>query len=146
LGELRAPIRAAQINKHVIYRDGRMKQAQYETTRHRTAGRWWIGEPVALSTRRRTDRPFNPGTRASEASSSWSLGQVFVALLSVLWFIATLPFRLVYWIIAWMGRLTAVVLGFSLMVVGIALWAGPFFFIGIPLFLVGLVLTLRCLD
>jgi uncharacterized membrane protein YtjA (UPF0391 family) len=69
-----------------------------------------------------------------------------VALLSMLWFLATLPFRLVYLIIAWMGRLTALVLGFSLMVVGMALWAGPFFFIGIPLFLVGLVLTLRCLD
>ena len=37
-------------------------------------------------------------------------------------------------------------LGFSLMVVGMALWAGPLFFVGIPIFLVGLVLTLRCLD
>jgi hypothetical protein len=67
-------------------------------------------------------------------------------LLASVWFIATLPFRLVFWTIAWMGRLTAVALGFSLMVVGIALWAGPFFLLGIPLFLVGLVLTLRCLD
>ena len=71
---------------------------------------------------------------------------MFVALLTVLWFVAALPFRLVFWTIAWMGRLTAVALGFSLMVVGMALWAGPLFFIGIPLFLVGLVLTLRCLD
>ena len=123
-----------------------MKQAQSETTRYRTAGRWWAGEPVAFPTRRRTDRPFDPGTQAAEPSNSWSLGRVFVALLAVLWFIATLPFRLVFWIIAWMGRLTAVMLGFSLMVVGMALWAGPLFFIGIPLFLVGLVLTLRCLD
>ena len=68
------------------------------------------------------------------------------SLVTALWFMVTLPFRLVFWIIAWMGRLTAVVLGFSLMVVGMALWAGPLFFIGIPLFLVGLVLTLRCLD
>jgi hypothetical protein len=119
-----------------------MKQAQSEITRHRPAGRWWTGEPVALSTRRRTDRPFDPGT----PSSSWSFGQVFMALVAGLWFMAALPFRLVFWIIAWMGRLTAVVLGFSLMVVGMALWAGPLFFIGIPLFLVGLVLTLRCLD
>ncbi len=123
-----------------------MKQAQSETTRHRPAGHWWAGEPVAFPTRRRTDRPFDSHTRVIEPSSSWSLGQAFVALLAVLWFMATLPFRVVFWIIAWMGRLTAVVLGFSLMVVGMALWAGPLFFIGIPLFLVGLVLTLRCLN
>jgi hypothetical protein len=71
---------------------------------------------------------------------------MFVSTLTVLWFVTTLPFRLLFWVIAWMGRLTAVVLGFALMVVGMALWAGPLFFIGIPLFLVGLVLTLRCLD
>jgi hypothetical protein len=67
-------------------------------------------------------------------------------MLAAVWFLVTLPFRLIFWLIAWAGRLTAVLLGFSLMVVGMALWAGPFFFIGIPLFLVGLVLTLRCLD
>ena len=71
---------------------------------------------------------------------------MLVALLAALWFVVTLPFRLVFWVIAWLGRLTGVVLGFTLMVVGMALWAGPLFFIGIPLFLVGLVLTLRCLD
>ena len=69
-----------------------------------------------------------------------------VAVLAGIWFIVTLPFRLIFWLIAWAGRLTAVLLGFSLMVVGIALWAGPLFFLGIPLILVGLVLTLRCLD
>ena len=39
-----------------------------------------------------------------------------------------------------------ILLGFCLMVVGIALWAGPLFFLGIPLFLVGLVLTLKSLG
>jgi hypothetical protein len=67
-------------------------------------------------------------------------------LLGTLWYVVTLPFRLVFWTIAWVGRLTAILLGFSLMVVGMALWAGPLFFLGIPLFLVGLVMTLRCLD
>jgi uncharacterized membrane protein YtjA (UPF0391 family) len=67
-------------------------------------------------------------------------------MLAGVWFIVTLPFRLIFWMIAWAGRLTAALLGFSLMVVGMALWASPLFFIGIPLFLVGLVLTLRCLD
>jgi hypothetical protein len=74
------------------------------------------------------------------------LNQALVALLTALWFMVALPFRMIFWVIAWLGRLTAIMLGFSLMVVGIALWAGPFFFIGIPFFLVGLVLTLRCLD
>jgi len=67
-------------------------------------------------------------------------------LLRTFWYVVTLPFRLVFWTIAWVGRLTAIVVGFSLMVVGMALWAGPLFFLGIPIFLVGLVLTLRCLD
>jgi hypothetical protein len=67
-------------------------------------------------------------------------------LLGVLWYLISLPFRLIFWMIAWLGRLTAIVLGFTLMVVGIALWAGPSFFLGIPLFLIGLVITLRCFD
>lgn len=58
----------------------------------------------------------------------------------------TLPFRVVFWAIALLGRLTGLILGFSLMVVGIAVWASPLVFVGIPLFLLGLVLTLRCLE
>lgn len=83
---------------------------------------------------------------AVEQPSSWFLGEMLMTLIGALWFVVSLPFRLVFWTIAWLGRLTAVVLGFTLMVVGMALWAGPFFFVGIPLFLVGLVVTLRCLD
>jgi hypothetical protein len=67
-------------------------------------------------------------------------------VLCVLWLVLTFPARLAFRTIAWLGRLTVTLLAFSLMVVGIALWASPLFFIGIPLFLVGLVLTLRCLD
>jgi len=51
-----------------------------------------------------------------------------------------------FWLIALLGRLTGVILGFLLMVVGMALWASPLFVVGIPLFVIGLVLTLRCLD
>jgi hypothetical protein len=123
-----------------------MKQVQSETTRHRSGGQWWASEPIGLHTRRRLNRAFNPGAREIEPSSARSLSQVFTKLFAVLWLVATLPFRLVFGVVAWMGRLTAVALGFSLMVVGMALWAGPLFFFGIPLFLVGLVLTLRCLD
>ena len=85
-----------------------------------------------------------PKKWSHQAHGRW--GRCSWRLFAALWFMVTLPFRLIFWVIAWMGRLTAVVLGFSLMVVGIALWAGPLFFVGIPLFLVGLVLTLRCLD
>jgi hypothetical protein len=123
-----------------------MKQVQSEPSWSRPAGRWWSGKSTALHHRRRTNRLDDHTVRELEQSSVWLLGQVFVVLFTTLWFVMTLPFRLVFWVIAWLGRLTAVVLGFSLMVVGMALWAGPFFFIGIPLFLVGLVLTLRCLD
>jgi len=71
---------------------------------------------------------------------------MLMTLVTTLWFVVSLPFRLFFWTIAWLGRLTAVMLGFTLMVVGMALWASPLFFIGIPLFLIGLVLTLRCLE
>ena len=122
-----------------------MKQAQSQTARYRTASRWWTGEPITLRNRR-SDKPYDSGIQKPRPASSWSVGQVLATLLAALWFLVTLPFRMVFWVIAWLGRLTAMALGFSLMVVGMALWAGPFFFIGIPLFLVGLVLTLRCLD
>ena len=123
-----------------------MKQAQSETSRYRAAGSWWTGDRTPLHQRRRADRPLSARTLELQESSVWSFGQIFVAVLAGIWFIVTLPFRLIFWLIAWAGRLTVVLLGFSLMVVGIALWAGPLFFLGIPLFLVGLVLTLRCLD
>jgi uncharacterized membrane protein YtjA (UPF0391 family) len=123
-----------------------MKQAQSEKTRRRPASRWRPGEFMAPRNRRRTTAPALFRIRRSVHGGIWWLGQAFMALLAAVWLLVTLPFRLVFWIIAWLGRLTAMVLGFSLMVVGMALWASPLFFIGIPLFLVGLVLTLRCLD
>jgi hypothetical protein len=123
-----------------------MKQAQSETNRYRRTSSWWTDDPTKPRSRRRTDRPFVPRTLELQQSSDWSVGQTVIGMLAAVWFLVTLPFRLIFWLIAWAGRLTAVLLGFSLMVVGMALWAGPFFFIGIPLFLVGLVLTLRCLD
>jgi hypothetical protein len=64
----------------------------------------------------------------------------------VLWLILTFPFRLVGWLVAMVGRFFGLVLGFVLMVVGVALGAGALFPIGIPVFLVGLILTLRSLS
>lgn len=67
-------------------------------------------------------------------------------VLGAIWAIVTLPFRLVVWVVESLGRLTGLAFGFVLMVVGVALWAGPLNLLGIPLFIVGLILTLRCLG
>ena len=123
-----------------------MKQAQSETTRYRTADQW-VSRELAISGRqRRTDKPPESAVRMIVKPVPRSWGGMLVTSIAALWFVVSLPFRLVFWMIAWLGRLTAAMLGFTLMVVGGALWAGPLFFLGIPLFLVGLVLTLRCLD
>lgn len=67
-------------------------------------------------------------------------------LFSAAWWILTLPFRLVFGVLSLASRMAGVSVGFSLMVVGMALGAGPFYLIGVPLFLIGLLLTLRCLG
>jgi hypothetical protein len=63
-----------------------------------------------------------------------------------IWMVVTLPFRLVFWVVEMLGRLTGLVFGFVLMVVGVALCLGPLILIGIPVFIVGLLLTLRSLG
>jgi hypothetical protein len=68
------------------------------------------------------------------------------AVLRTIWTVITLPFRLVIWLVEMLGRLTGLVLGFVLMVVGMALMAGPFIILGVPLFIIGLLLTLRSLG
>ena len=70
------------------------------------------------------------------------VGNVFGAI----WAAVTLPFRLVFRGIEWLGRLTGLVIGFAVMVVGVALLAGSLYLIGVPVFLVGLLLTLRNLG
>jgi len=86
---------------------------------------------------------------AVRSQSSWiilPLGRLTVGIIAAIWYLITLPFRLLIGIIGIMGRLVGLILGFSLMVVGMALWAGPLFILGIPLFIVGLLLTLRSLG
>jgi len=68
------------------------------------------------------------------------------SVLGVIWSAVTLPFRLVFGLVELFGRLSALAIGFALMVVGVALWAGPTATLGIPMFVVGLVITLRSLD
>jgi hypothetical protein len=130
-----------------------MNQVQSKTIAGRPLRPWWS---------RRSDEHKPPSLRSAGFPGSQSMHRpnsprrrtmgfgilisVFMAVVRTVWFIITLPIRLVFWIVALLGRVVGVVLGFMLMVFGIALWAGPFFLIGIPLFLIGLVLTLRCLE
>jgi hypothetical protein len=123
-----------------------MKQVQSETTLDRGVARRETGNLVARRIHQRIDSPSDPRVPRIVPASTWSGADLFVTTWSALWFTFTLPFRLVFWLLAWLGRLTGIILGFLLMVIGMALWAGPLFFIGIPLFVVGLVLTLRSLD
>ncbi len=129
-----------------------MKQVHSVTTPrgYAPAGPWWalgsaVPRPMAL--RRRPAR--DAGASASMGARpgpSWSWLRALAAVLGGVWFVATLPIRLAFGILALLGRLTGIAIGFLLMVVGMFFLAGPFFLIGIPLFLVGIVLTLRCLD
>jgi hypothetical protein len=68
------------------------------------------------------------------------------ALWGTIWAVVTLPVRLLFGLVELLGRATGLVLGFALMVLGVALGAGQFFLIGIPLFFVGLLMMLRSLG
>jgi hypothetical protein len=67
-------------------------------------------------------------------------------MLGVIWNILTLPIRIVVWVLDFLSRATGLVLGFALMVLGVALGAGPSLILGVPVFFIGLVLTLRGLG
>jgi hypothetical protein len=67
-------------------------------------------------------------------------------MLELIWSVVTLPFRLIGLLVAMVGRAVGLVIGFVLMVVGVALGAGAFFPLGIPLFIIGLILTLKSVS
>jgi hypothetical protein len=67
-------------------------------------------------------------------------------LFGTTWAILTLPFRLVFGIVGLLSRLTGLVTGFSMMVAGAALSAGPLAMLGIPLFVVGLLVAMRSIG
>lgn len=68
------------------------------------------------------------------------------SVLRALWWVVTLPLRLLFRAVEILGRATALILGFVLMVVGVALSAGSLVVLGIPTFVVGLLVTLRSLE
>jgi hypothetical protein len=67
-------------------------------------------------------------------------------MLAAIWSIITFPFRILAWVVEVLGRLAALIVGFLLMVIGVAFLAGAFYALGVPLFIVGLLLTLRALG
>ncbi len=68
-------------------------------------------------------------------------------ILHGVWTVITLPFRLIFWAAALLGRAAGLAIGFVMMVVGFAFVAGgPYAIIGVPVFLLGLMLTLRSLG
>ena len=87
--------------------------------------------------------PTSPRSHASQGA--YLPAGLIMGLVTAIWYLVTLPFRLLIGLIAILGRMAGFILGFSLMVIGMALWAGPLFILGIPLFIVGVLLTLRCL-
>jgi hypothetical protein len=67
-------------------------------------------------------------------------------MFGALWSILTWPFRLIAAIVAFCGRTLGVLFGFALMVIGVALCSGTIYLLGLPVFIVGLLMTLKCLG
>jgi len=69
-----------------------------------------------------------------------------MGMFRVAWSVLTFPFRLIAWVVELIGRSMGVALGFVLMVVGVAICSGSLLILGIPVFVIGLLVTLRCLG
>lgn len=118
-----------------------MRQAQF------TQPRQSVGSPRAsrFATRRRAGRAAPPPNPKVDGPMNLVI-TLIEAVFATIWFVLTLPFRLVFGLLSLIGRAAGVVVGLAFMVLGAALCAGPFLIIGAPLFLIGLFLTLRCLG
>ncbi len=67
-------------------------------------------------------------------------------MFGMIWSVVMLPIRAIAWTADFAGRLFGLVVGFALMVLGVAIGAGPSVALGAPLFVLGLLLTLRSLG
>jgi hypothetical protein len=122
-----------------------MKQAQSESSRSYSPGSSPANESLIPISRHRVDPAFDSSIHdLPRQVRSWE--EIVLAALDRFLSVVSLPFRLMFSIAAWLGRIAALLLGFTLMVAGTALLAGPLLPVGIPLFLLGLVFTLRCLE
>jgi hypothetical protein len=124
--------------------DRNMRQGQFDTRSGIHPQRWRRGGMHASF-----GSPSSPPPRTARCRPWVDLDhwlRPILWLIQVLWFFLTLPVRVFLGLLGLLGRVTGVVVGFLLMVFGMALWAGPLFLLGIPLFILGLLLTLRCLG
>ena len=107
----------------------------------------WIDLPVsgghASPSRGRGGRWLEP--RPSPRPRLNALAGVGLAV-GLVWGAITLPFRVVFGVLGLLGRLAALVVGFALMVFGAALLPGPLVIVGVPLFAIGLLLSMRSLG
>ena len=67
-------------------------------------------------------------------------------MFGMIWSVVTLPIRLLSWSAGFASRLFGLVVGFALMVLGVAISAGPSVALGAPIFIIGLLLTMRSLG
>lgn len=67
-------------------------------------------------------------------------------MIGAVWSVLTLPFRLIAGLVALCGRMIGVITGFALMVVGVAFCSGALYPLGLPMFVIGLIMTLKCLG
>ena len=67
-------------------------------------------------------------------------------MFGTLWTILTLPIRIIVWVVDFLARGTGLAVGFALMVLGVVVGAGPLWFLGVPIFIVGLIVTLKSLG
>lgn len=109
---------------------------------------WWNepkGRPV--NGQRAHGRGSRDGVRGGGSGSSLiSLAYGSLTfMLGMLWRVVTFPFRLLGWVIDLFGRLVAVLLGFALMVIGMALCASSLMIVGVPVFVIGLILAMKSL-
>jgi hypothetical protein len=122
-----------------------MRQAQFDIAQYYVPRRVRASDLAQSTVRRQTDCPLVLEKGVTQGLNSWLWTQRYLDL-PMLWYAFTWPFRLLFWTVAWIGRLSASGLGYCLMVIGIAVWTGPFVCLGALMFLLGLIVMLKCLG
>ena len=122
-----------------------MKQDQSEVAQDTSSGDARYYKP-ALTTRTLPKACLRTGVEFCQKETSWSWADTCLNILATVGYLIVLPVRSTFQLIAWLGRFAAILLGFCLMVIGVAIWAGPLLFVGMLLFFVGLALTLKSLN
>jgi hypothetical protein len=69
-----------------------------------------------------------------------------MTMLDAIWAILTFPFRLIGWFVALCGRAVGLVIGFALMVAGVGLCAQQWLPVGLPVLVIGLLLTAKAIG